>query len=104
MHSDPFERFERSRGGLLIPVAVFAVGAILTTVAIDRLNPLVTLEDLADQPRAEVDRAPVMDGAGIEQAADEKNESQPPNGGDPDVEAGSEQLGPSSENKEAESP
>lgn len=57
MNGDPFERFERSRGGLLIPILIFVVGAILTTFALSRLSDLVSLEQLADEPAADVEPA-----------------------------------------------
>ncbi|MGI9474974.1 MAG: hypothetical protein ACR2NZ_25810 [Rubripirellula sp.] len=48
MSQDPFEQFERSRGGLLIPILVFAVGALVTVVAIK------TLQDLRIRENAEL--------------------------------------------------
>jgi hypothetical protein len=48
MQNDPFEQFERSRGGLLIPVAIFVLGACLTWFAIGNLQPIVAETELAD--------------------------------------------------------
>ena len=45
MSQDPFEQFERSRGGMLIPVVVFAIGAVLTLVAIDLLHGVRVREE-----------------------------------------------------------
>ncbi|TWU48274.1 hypothetical protein Poly59_51200 [Rubripirellula reticaptiva] len=46
MSIDPFERFESSRGGLLIPVGLFIIGSIATTIAVAALHrieiPVVT--------------------------------------------------------------
>lgn len=44
MNADAFERFETSRSGLLIPLAVFVVGAIATVVAITTVNQLALRE------------------------------------------------------------
>ncbi|MGB7325640.1 MAG: hypothetical protein WBD31_12270 [Rubripirellula sp.] len=38
MSIDPFERFESSRGGLLIPVGLFIIGSIATTIAVAALH------------------------------------------------------------------
>ena len=57
MSGDPFERFERSRGGLLIPVLIFIVGAMLTTLALRSLDDLVSLKGLADERPALVEPA-----------------------------------------------
>ncbi len=37
---DPFEQFERSRGGLLIPVLLFLVGMVPTSLAIRAMGDL----------------------------------------------------------------
>ncbi len=61
MVHDPFEQFERSRGGLLIPVALFVIGALMTTVAVRALDDIVsvTVEDV------EADVAPVPEPAAL---------------------------------------
>ena len=41
MTTDPFEQFERSRSGFLIPIGLFLVGAVLTWLAIASLNAIV---------------------------------------------------------------
>ena len=51
--NDPFERFERSRGGLLIPVLLFFAGAVPTIVAIRALDGLIAIEDSADVEQIE---------------------------------------------------
>ena len=38
MSTDPFEKFERSRGGLIIPLAVFVLGGCLTYAAVRSLR------------------------------------------------------------------
>ena len=38
MSTDPFEKFESSRSGLIIPLAVFVLGGCLTYVAIGSLR------------------------------------------------------------------
>jgi hypothetical protein len=40
MMEDPFEQFERSRGGLLIPVLLFLVGMVPTAMAIRAMGDL----------------------------------------------------------------
>ena len=40
MSQDPFAQFERSRGGWLIPVTLFVLGAITTTWAVNSLARL----------------------------------------------------------------
>jgi hypothetical protein len=45
MNSDVFERFERTRGGLLIPVLLFVVGAVATVLAIKTVHG-VAIEQL----------------------------------------------------------
>lgn len=60
MQTDPFERFERSRSGLLIPVAIFFVGACLTWYAIQNLNRIVVETGVQD-PRPANEQAPVLD-------------------------------------------
>ncbi len=64
MNGDPFEQFERSRGGLLIPVLIFIVGAVLTTFAVSSLNRLVRVEALADQPPAAIEQLAMDSEAG----------------------------------------
>lgn len=44
MSDDPFERFERSRGGLLIPLLLFILGAVPTTLAIGSMSQLAVVE------------------------------------------------------------
>ena len=44
MSGNPFERFERSRRGLLIPVVLFVVGACLTYAAITSLRDVFLRE------------------------------------------------------------
>lgn len=53
MHEDPFARFERSRGGWLIPIAVFVAGAIGTTIALNMVHRL-DLRDRAGEIEQEV--------------------------------------------------
>ena len=71
MNGDPFERFERSRGGLLIPVLIFIVGAVLTTFAVSSLNQLIRMEALADQPPAAIE--PVAMESEAEKADENEN-------------------------------
>jgi len=47
MTDDPFARFERSRGGLLIPVVIFVFGTLVTGVSMD----LIDRVDVAEQRR-----------------------------------------------------
>lgn len=47
MTDDPFARFERSRSGLLIPVVIFVIGALVTLVSME----LIGLVDMAEQRR-----------------------------------------------------
>ncbi|MEM1071179.1 MAG: hypothetical protein AAGG48_10520 [Planctomycetota bacterium] len=49
MSEDPFERFERSRGGWLIPIALFIAGSIATAIAIQKISLL----DMAEQVPAD---------------------------------------------------
>jgi CHASE1-domain containing sensor protein len=44
MADDPFDRFERSPQGLLIPLGIFLVGALLTLAAMRLLNQLEQAE------------------------------------------------------------
>ena len=81
MNGDPFERFERSRGGLLIPVLIFIVGAVLTTLALRGLDGLVSLKGLADEPPAAAVPAIENNIAGAIEPANEnevENENQEP--------------------------
>ena len=41
MNADVFERFEKTRGGLLIPVLLFVVGAVATLIAIKTVHGVV---------------------------------------------------------------
>lgn len=65
MSQDPFERFERSRGGLLIPVVVFILGAVPTAIAIRAMSHLAVLEDdpveAAPAPDGEVEEATIIE-------------------------------------------
>ena len=47
MPIDPFEQFERSRGGMLIPVAVFVIGVCLTVAVVRSLHVVSSREDAA---------------------------------------------------------
>jgi hypothetical protein len=76
MSGDPFERFERSQSGLLIPVLIFIVGAILTTLALRSLDDLVSLKSLADEPPAIIEPA-AIEPAAIERAAIEPDAIEP---------------------------
>ena len=49
MAMDPFEQFERSRGGMLIPLAVFVIGGTLTVAAVRGLHLVSVREDAAIQ-------------------------------------------------------
>ena len=69
MSGDPFERFERSRGGLLIPLLIFIIGAMLTTLALGSLDDLVSMEDLADEPHGPIEPPAPLEPA-IEQKLD----------------------------------
>ena len=64
MNDDLFQRFERSRGGLLIPVLLFILGAVPTILALRAMNPLAVLQDA---PPAQGEFKPAVDNA----AADE---------------------------------
>ncbi len=44
MSTDPFEQFERSRGGLVIPLALFVMGGCLTYAAVSSLHGVVLRE------------------------------------------------------------
>jgi hypothetical protein len=58
MTNDPFERFERSRGGLLIPVLLFILGAVPTALAIRALHDLEVSEEAMDEePAMEIEPA-----------------------------------------------
>ena len=48
MAQDPFEQFERSRGGLLIPVILFVMGAVPTALAIRAIDGLEVREPSKD--------------------------------------------------------
>ena len=52
MSIDPFEQFERSRSGLLIPVAVFVVGLALTVAAVRSLH-VVSVRESAEMNASE---------------------------------------------------
>jgi hypothetical protein len=45
MNQDPFARFERSRAGILIPVILFGVGAVLTTLSIAMVDRVMIREE-----------------------------------------------------------
>lgn len=47
IRNDPFARFERSRGGFLIPVALFIVGALVTVWATRSLTQLNQVDQRA---------------------------------------------------------
>lgn len=49
MSEDPFARFERSRGGWVIPVVIFLCGAIPTTMAIRAVDRMALIEQLVDE-------------------------------------------------------
>lgn len=66
MSGDPFERFERSRSGLLIPVLIFIVGAMLTTLALRSLNDLASMENLAEEPPAAIEPVAIEPAIGPE--------------------------------------
>ena len=57
MCDDPFEQFERSRRGVLIPVVVFVLGAALTVVAINALHRL-PLPIEVTEPESELRSSP----------------------------------------------
>jgi hypothetical protein len=65
MSDDPFQRFERSRGGLLIPLCLFVLGAVPTALAIDAINKLP--EDVRQAPQ-EVDRVVPQEQADLDQS------------------------------------
>jgi len=44
MSTDPFEQFERSRSGLIIPLALFVMGGCLTYAAVSSLHGVVLRE------------------------------------------------------------
>ena len=71
MSDDPFARFERSRGGLLIPVALFVLGAVPTGLAIGALDRLETIEEA---PAAGNDAVEVRDGGPIAELDNEDAE------------------------------
>ena len=62
MNADAFERFEKSRGGLLIPVVVFVLGAIATVVAMIAVQRVALDQAAAQQqlqpPAADARGAP----------------------------------------------
>ena len=58
MQNDPFEQFERSRGGLLIPIAIFMLGAALTWLVIGNLQPIVVKTESAEPTGLEPDQLP----------------------------------------------
>lgn len=77
MHEDPFSRFERSRGGLLIPVAVFCVGAFVTLVSIELINRVAVDEQrraieldqiAADRQRQNAEAPNFLDPAVVDQS------------------------------------
>ena len=49
MTTDPFEKFERSRGGLSIPLAVFIFGGLLTYLAVSSLHGIAIRHDEANR-------------------------------------------------------
>lgn len=49
MSEDPFARFERSRGGWLIPVAIFLLGAVPTVLAIRTIDGMALMQQLNDE-------------------------------------------------------
>ena len=48
MSGNPFARFEQSRVGLLIPIAIFAVGAIATLVSMALIDRIHWIENRRD--------------------------------------------------------
>jgi hypothetical protein len=73
MSTDPFEKFERSRGGLIIPLAVFVLGGCLTYAAVRSLRG-VFLRQV--------------------EAAQRLQSAAPDIPADPDVQGGSVSIGP----------
>lgn len=49
MTHDPFERLERSRGGLWIPALLFVLGAVPTALAIRALDEIEGREDTQEE-------------------------------------------------------
>ncbi|KAA1257661.1 hypothetical protein LF1_01490 [Rubripirellula obstinata] len=47
IRNDPFARFERSRGGFLIPIALFIIGALITVWAAHTLTRLNQVDQQA---------------------------------------------------------
>lgn len=63
MHGDAFERFETSRGGLLIPVLLFLLGAIATVVAVRAINDLAIRAAEKEATRLAAEAAAAKDSA-----------------------------------------
>ncbi|MDG2222193.1 MAG: hypothetical protein P8L85_12500 [Rubripirellula sp.] len=49
MSEDPFARFERSRSGWLLPVALFVLGAIPTALAVSTVHQMGLMRGLVDE-------------------------------------------------------
>ena len=48
MSEDPFARFERSRGGWLLPAALFIFGAIPTAFAVSKIHGMALMQQVVD--------------------------------------------------------
>ena len=85
MNSDAFERFEKGRGGWLIPLTLFLVGAVATLIAIDTVMRVAVeqapqLQDAPPKADAEMPR-PLPAGS----SADPQLRPDPQVGPDPEV-------------------
>ena len=80
MSHDPFEQFERSRGGFLIPMVIFALGAGLTVFAIDVLHEVRVREEAELQElREAIEAEPMLDPASARVGGQqESDDSRPP--------------------------
>lgn len=75
MSHDPFEQFERSRGGFLIPMVIFALGAGLTVFAIDVLHEVRVREEAELQElREAIEAEPMLDPASARVGGQQESE------------------------------
>ncbi len=85
MHGDAFERFETSRGGLLIPVVLFVLGAIATVVAVRAINDLAIRAAEKEATRLAAEAAAAEDDASKQEKGSEQKDQLPDDPDQPDV-------------------
>jgi hypothetical protein len=83
MNTEVFERFEKTRGGLLIPVLLFVVGAVATLIAIKTVHGVAVEQLERSAPAGPVDND--ADSAVELPRAEQANEPAVPERGQPNL-------------------